>query len=54
MCGISGMYCSGDVTIALTQRYAHLSKAYLKAGVELIGAPRTDRSHPVDTKRLSS
>jgi len=38
----------GHSTIALTQRYAHLSKEYLRAGVEFIGAPR---SHPVDTKQ---
>jgi integrase len=30
----------GHSTIALTQRYAHLSQEYLRAGVEFIGAPR--------------
>jgi len=40
----------GHSTIALTQRYAHLSKDYLKAGVEFIGAPRGGvRGHRVDT-----
>ncbi len=43
----------GHSTIALTQRYAHLSKDYLKAGVEFIGAPRDGaRSHPVVTGEL--
>ncbi len=42
----------GHSTIALTQRYAHLSKDYLKAGVEFIGAPRGVRSHPVVTGEL--
>jgi integrase len=48
------LYCLrkylGHSTIILTQRYAHLSKDYLKAGVEFIGAPRGgSRSHPVVT-----
>ncbi|MEE8536747.1 MAG: site-specific integrase, partial [Acidobacteriota bacterium] len=39
----------GHSTIALTQRYAHLSPAHLKAGVQFFGAPGAGRSHPVDT-----
>ena len=34
----------GHSTIALTQRYAHLSADYLRAGVEFIGAPRGHKS----------
>ena len=39
----------GHSTIALTQRYAHLSPEHLKAGVRFFGAPAASRSHPVDT-----
>ena len=40
----------GHTTIALTQRYAHLSPDYLRSSVEFFGAPEPTRSHPVDTK----
>ncbi len=39
----------GHSEIALTQRYANLSPAYLKSGVQFFGAPREVRSHAVDT-----
>ncbi len=32
----------GHSTLALTQRYAHLSKEFLKAGLQFIGAPQKD------------
>ena len=46
----------GHHSIALTQRYAHLSADYLAAGVAFIGAPRDNpcsqkRGHAVVTKR---
>ena len=44
----------GHSTISLTQRYAHLSLDYLKAGVEFIGAPRSSRGHEVDTNGPSA
>lgn len=44
----------GHSEIALTQRYAHLSPDYMKAGVEFFGAPREVRSHPVDTSEGSA
>jgi integrase/recombinase XerD len=39
----------GHSTIALTQRYAHLSREHLQAGVAFIGAPRKNGGHSVDT-----
>ncbi|HEU5182539.1 MAG TPA: site-specific integrase [Candidatus Polarisedimenticolia bacterium] len=33
----------GHSTLALTQRYAHLSKEFIKAGLQFIGAPAKDR-----------
>jgi integrase len=39
----------GHSTITLTQRYAHLSPEYLKAGVQFFGAPAAGRSHTVVT-----
>lgn len=39
----------GHSTLTMTQRYAHLSEEYLKAGAQFFGAPREVRSHPVDT-----
>jgi integrase len=39
----------GHSTIALTQRYAHLSPEYLQAGVQFFGAPAAGRSHTVVT-----
>ena len=43
----------GHSTIALTQRYAHLSKDFLRAGVAYFGAPAATRSHAVDTNEGS-
>ncbi len=40
----------GHSTITLTQRYAHLSPDYLKAGAQFFGAPAANGGHPVDTK----
>jgi integrase len=39
----------GHSTIALTQRYAHLSGEHLRAGVAFIGAPQKIGGHSVDT-----
>jgi len=39
----------GHSTIALTQRYAHLSPEHLRAGVRFIGPPAEGRGHTVDT-----
>lgn len=36
----------GHSTLALTQRYAHLSKEFLKAGLQFIGAPTKGASRP--------
>jgi len=41
----------GHSTIALTQRYAHLSPEYIKAGAQYFGPPAEARSHAVDTNR---
>ena len=38
----------GHSTIELTQRYAHLSKDYLKAGTAFFGAPAAIGGHSVD------
>ena len=43
----------GHSTIALTQRYAHLSREHLQSGVQFFGAPAADRSHQVDTNAAS-
>jgi len=40
----------GHSTIALTQRYAHLSPEHLRSGFQFFGAPRANGSHQVDTK----
>lgn len=40
----------GHSTIALTQRYAHLSKDYLREGVRFFGAPAAVGGHSVDTE----
>lgn len=39
----------GHSTIALTQRYAHLSPDFLRAGMQHFGPPKEVRGHSVDT-----
>lgn len=41
----------GHSTIALTQRYAHLSPEYLKSGVQFFGAPAAADSHNLVTNQ---
>ncbi len=44
----------GHSDIKLTQRYAHMSKDYLKAGIEFFGPPSESIGHKSVTNRESA